>query len=209
MAKHFFDNYSQVEYLFIKVLEHPWERLVQKDGTPHKYTHVRGGPETRFTELRQTRGRAAELVAGFEGLEVLKTCGSKFAGFHRCKHTTLPEAHDRLLSTSITCRYKFGAANAAAVDYERVYALVRATVIEYFADFVSESVQQLLYKVGVVTLQREPALADIWYQLPNIHFYDYKLPELGYPTNDTMIVFTDPNGLIEGRVSRKNVSAKL
>jgi hypothetical protein len=34
------------------------------------------------------------------------------------------------------------------------------------------------------------------------------LPELGYPVNNTMIVFTDPNGLIEGRVTRKQLSGK-
>jgi urate oxidase len=207
VAAHFLGNYAQVDSVFVKILDHAWARLESAGGAAHAFTHVRGGPETRFVELKQTRGKPADIVAGFTGLALLKTCGSAFKNFNRCKHTTLPDADDRLLSTSVNCRYKF-LGGAAPADFNAVYALVKQILIEHFADFVSLSVQQLMYKVAVVALQRIPALADVWLQMPNIHFYDFKLPELGYPVNNTMIVFTDPNGLIEGRVTRKQLTGK-
>jgi urate oxidase len=210
VATHFFTTYEQVENIFVKIQDHSWTRL-HVDGKPDAYSFVRGGPELRFTEVRQSRGKSAQVISGFaglygvclchvtlkhnSGLEVLKTCGSAFTNFHHCEHTTLLPATDRLLSTNVSCQYEFVDARSKTVvcrrrhthavgarnAYNATYDAVKQTLLEQFAVLVSQSVQQLLYRAGVVTLQRAQPLAAIAYQMPNLHYFDYKLPELGLP----------------------------
>ena len=193
IAKHFFDTYKQVDNVSIKIKDHSWSRMNHSNGTADPYTFVRGGPELRFTELTQYRGKSARIVSGFTSLEVLKTCGSAFKNFDRCKHTTLPEAEDRLLSTSINCRYEYIDGSNPKNDFNAAYIKVKSILLEQFAKFVSLSVQQLLYRVGVLALEQIPTLNDVWFQMPNLHFYYFfdktkNFDDIG--DRDTMIAFT-------------------
>jgi len=209
LAQHFFSKYSHVEGVSIDVQGHHWERM-NIDGKPHPHAFLRGGPETRLMEFSQQRGRTPTIIGGFTGLAVLKTCGSAFKDFHRCELTTLPDAADRLLATSVTAKYEFNGAVGKRVNANEVYDTVRQATLDVFAKEFSLSVQETLFKIGKVVLQTLPQLESISFSMPNIHIFEYpKFKVLGVPGNETFIAYTDPSGSINGRVVRSQQKAKL
>lgn len=119
-----------------------------------------------YADARQRR--SATHVSRAQ-LSVLKTCGSAFKDFHRDKFTTLGDASDRLLATSVLCRYDFGNGVGAHKNASAVYAAVKHLVLEMFAREFSYSVQETLYKMGVRALKELPQLESIYFEMPNIH----------------------------------------
>ena len=56
-----------------------------------------------------TARRARTVTSGLTDLVVLKSTGSEFKGFLRDEYTTLPEADDRVLATSLTASWRWSA----------------------------------------------------------------------------------------------------
>src|SRR5438067_3467455 len=99
LAAHFLANNPQVSRVLIEVFEYRWKRM-QFDGELHSHSFVKGSGEKRTAKI--SMGRDAVMIeSGIEDLVVLKTTGSAFTGFIKDKYTTLPEANDRIFSTSI------------------------------------------------------------------------------------------------------------
>ena len=72
------------------------------------------GLATRYVRLRLRPAPRAPLkqswvISGIKDLVVLKSTGSQFAGFLNDGYTTLPEATDRILATSLTARWRYAA----------------------------------------------------------------------------------------------------
>src|SRR5207245_821311 len=87
----------------------------------------------------------SRVTAGLTNLVLMKTTDSSFAGFPRDEFTTLPDAGDRILATSLTASWTYGAAAAPAQaaghslfeagddDFSSAREAVRRALVETFA----------------------------------------------------------------------------
>lgn len=198
LAGYFLANNNQVTRVIIEIAEHGWTRI-NVGGERHQHSFIKGGDEKRTTKVNATRGGAA-IESGIEDLIVLKTTKSGFVGFIKDCYTTLPEASDRIFSTSVKADWRYAAADAATGDAWRD---VRQTIIETFADHDSLSVQHTLYAMGEAVLEKFPDVTDISFSLPNIHCLPVDFTRFGLENDNRIFVPTDePHGLIEAHLSR-------
>ncbi len=130
--------------------------------------YVMGGSDYTLATLDVKRAGDGVGVTGHRcgrvGFKLVKLTGSSFAGFDRDRYTTLEERPDRLLYIflDVYWRYTDPAAmldpsHASYVPAEQV----RDLVLHTFNDFVSMSIQHLMYEIGTRTLARFPQLAEV------------------------------------------------
>ncbi len=198
LANHFLTRNQPVTRVVIEIAEHGWTRM-NLDEKAHPHSFIKGSGETRTTKISATREETT-IESGIEDLIVLKTTKSSFVGFVKDRYTTLPEATDRVLATSIKAVWRYADAEKATCD---VWREIRQTIIEIFAAHDSLSVQHTLYAMGEAVLEKFPAIAEIAFSLPNIHFLPVDLSRLGLENGNEIFLPTDePHGLIEARLSR-------
>jgi urate oxidase len=198
LAQHFLERYPQVARVTIDTGERRWQRLAV-DGEPHDHA-FRGGEGRPLARVVAERGRAPEVESGIEDLLVMKSTGSGFAGFPRDEYTTLPETGDRVLSTLIQARWRYGelpesfaAANDAALE----------AMLRVFALHFSASVQATLYEMAGAALSAVPQIRDITLALPNKHYLPVDLRPFGLDGTGVSFLPTDePHGQIEATVAR-------
>ena len=196
LADHFAAK-PAVSRVRIGAIEHRWERLAVL-GRPHPHAFAQpGGEEWTTVVTRDARG--ADVVSGLTNLVVMKTTDSAFAGFPRDELTTLPEAADRILATSITASWKY---RAPSVDFS-ARDRVRRALVETFAAHISLSVQHTLYAMGEAALAACPEAVEITLALPNRHHLLVDLQPFGMDNPNEIFVATDqPFGLIEATIRR-------
>jgi urate oxidase len=182
----------------VELTEHLWTRLAVANRT-HEHAFTRAGAGERVAVVTATRGRLT-VESGIEGLLVLKSAGSGFEGFLRDRYTTLRETGDRILSTSISARWRYAAGDVA---YNALWHGVRQLILETFADHESRSVQHTLYAMGRAVLEECPEVAEIRLSFPNKHHLLVDLTPLGLDNPNEIFVPTDePYGLIEATIRR-------
>jgi urate oxidase len=131
---------------------------------------------------------------------IMKTSKSAFAGFPRDEYTTLPDTTDRLFVTSLTTTWTYVDHD---IDFAVVFAAVRTTLLESFAQHDSRSVQHTLYAMGQVVLDTIEAVGSIRLEMPNRHHLPIDLSKLGLPNRNEVFVATEePHGLIRATLSR-------
>jgi urate oxidase len=173
------------------------QRQLRREG-PTGFTG--GGSERRLARVSGDGSGNREIEAGIEGLVVLKTGGSAFVGFPRDEFTILPEAEDRVLSTSINARWVYADLPADTVG---VWDSVRDVMLErFFADW-SASVQHQGWLMARAVLDAVPEIGEISFELPNQHHLPFDLSRFGL--EDKHIVFhpvSEPYGDIRFTVTR-------
>ncbi len=191
LARHLAGAYPWITGARVEVAEHPWERV-----DAHAFARS-GTGETRTTAVTVDSGQE-HVLSGLDGLVLLKTTGSGFAGFPRDRYTTLAETDDRILATAVTARWR----HADPAD-RAPHAAVRAALVETFAALDSRALQQTLYAMGEAALARHPGIAEIRLSLPNKHHFLQDLGPFGLD-NPKVVYHADdrPYGLIEGTVTR-------
>jgi urate oxidase len=187
----------------IRVQEHAWDR-VEVDGRGHDHSFVRRGTEAR-TCVVTVEGRGEEqrvwVVSGFEDLTVLKSTGSEFRGFLRDRYTTLEEADDRIMATSLRARWRWG--DTDGVDFDDAYRSVRQVCLATFATTYSRALQETLYAMGRAVLASHPGVVEVRFSAPNKHHFLYDLERLGVENRGEVFIAADrPYGLIEATVAR-------
>src|SRR5260221_4904715 len=100
LTAHFLDKYPQVSGVEIETEDRVWERITV-DGSPSPTNFSVAGKVVPTTYVTRSRNQL-EINSGIPGLLVLKSPGSGFAGFRRCRCTTVPDREDRLLATRLT-----------------------------------------------------------------------------------------------------------
>ena len=90
----------------VAATEHPWTRL-------RSHAFVQAGGEN-WTALVTRDAQSVEIVSGLTNLVVLKTTDSAFCGFPRDRYTTLPDAGERILATSVTASWTY---RSSEVDF--------------------------------------------------------------------------------------------
>lgn len=198
LAEHFLVNNPQVSRVVIDLLEHGWKRM-KFDGELHSHAFVKGSEEKRTARVTAARD-AVVVESGVEGLVVLKTTGSGFAGYLRDAYTTLPETTDRIFSTAIKAAWTYADPAAATGD---VFHSIRETILKVFAGHDSLSVQHTLYAMGEAILEEFGDVGEIAFSLPNIHCLPVDVAKFGCQNDNCIFVPTDePHGLIEARLTR-------
>jgi len=189
----------------VRVEEHPWDRVTIGD-REHDHTFVRRGGEVRTVELDLTDD-AMTLVSGLTDLVVLKSTGSEFKGFLRDEYTTLEDADDRILATSLTARWRHAVGSAdevAGVDWDGQHRTARALLLEAFAETYSHALQETLFAMGRLLLERVPTIAEVSFAAPNKHHFLVDLEPFGLDNPGEVFIAADrPYGLIEATVTRE------
>ncbi|KQU31197.1 MULTISPECIES: factor-independent urate hydroxylase [unclassified Rhodococcus (in: high G+C Gram-positive bacteria)] len=204
LARHFVDDVEPVTEARIELEEYAWER-VTVDGRPHDHTWVRKGQETRVASVT-VAGTGSEqktwVTAGFKDLIILKSTGSEFAGFLEDSYTVLAPTHDRVMATSLEARWRY---TTTDVDWDEVYAGVKAVMIEQFATLQSLALQQTLFAMGRAALEAFPFIAELRMSAPNKHHFLYDLDRFGVENNGEVFHADDrPYGLIQATVERED-----
>ncbi len=205
LARHFVDDVEPVLGARVEVAQHAWDRITV-DGRPHDHAFVQRGQEVR-TAVVTVDGDSAWVVSGLTGLVVMKSTGSEFQGFLRDGYTTLPDTDDRIMATSLTCRWRYADADAA-VDWRAAYDEIRATLLARYADVHSRALQQTLWEMGRAVLDVRPDIAEIRLTAPNIHHFEVDLARFGVESRGEVFHVADrPYGLIHTTAVRDDAPA--
>lgn len=198
LAGHFLSRNPRLQRVRIDVREHPWARI-PVGHRDHGQAFVRRGAETRTATVQQDRASAA-AGAGIRDLLILKSSRSAFTGFLRDEYTTLPDATDRLLATSLTATWRYA---DTSVEFGQAWRAVRATLLETFAEHDSRSVQHTLHAMGEAVLASVAEVSSVRLVMPNRHHLPVDLARLGLENRNEVFVPTDePYGLIEATLVR-------
>lgn len=103
-------------------------------------------------------------------LELFKVTGSAFTNFVQDEYTTLPERQDRPLFIHLDVSWTYAdSAALASSDHTHYVAAeqVRDLIQVVFDEFVSESIQHLVYEFGCRLLDRFPQLASVTFEAQN------------------------------------------
>ncbi len=199
VAAHFCAEHAQVSRAVVDVVERPWRRILVA-GEPSDHAFTPAGTTRRIAQVA-VAASTTEIHAGIDGLELFKTTGSEFERFSRDAHTTLADASDRLLASTLDATWRYGPEPPA--DFDAAWERVRGALVERFADHYSKSVQDSLYAMGGAALEAEPAVAEITLRMPNQHHLPVDLAPFGLTNRDEVFQpVGEPRGLIEGTVRR-------
>ena len=181
----------------VDVDEYRWERI-SAGGTGHPHAFVRSGQEIRCAAAVidvERSVRAEWVVSGLKDLVLLKSTGSQFTGFLRDRYTTLAEASDRILATSLTARWRYIGTD---VPWDEAFAQVRGVLLERFAVPHSKALQQTLWDMGSAVLAARDDIAEIRLSAPNKHHFLSDLSPFGLDNPGEVFHADDrPYGLIQ------------
>jgi urate oxidase len=196
----FLDHNSQVSAARVTMWEKAWEHL-HTGGRPHPAVFIEASAERRTAEVAAARDDAPSIRSGFDNLAILKTAGSEFAGFIKDSWTTLPEASDRLLGTSVCAQWKY---SSPGVPFVPLRSKIREMLLSVFAGHASKSVQHTLYAMGEAVLLNVPEVEDLRLTMPNKHFLLADLSRFGQDNpNEIFVPIDEPHGTIEARIRRQ------
>jgi urate oxidase len=184
----------------VEIEEYPWERIpVGGEGHDHAFVRRDGGTRTSVVDVTRD---VTVVEAGVRDLVVLKSTGSEFRGFLRDDYTTLAEADDRVLATSLTSTWRYAAGEH---HWNAVHDDIRRLLLEAFATTYSRALQETLYAMGRAVLEAHPEVAEIGFSAPNRHHHLVDLSPFGVENDGEVFIAADrPYGLIEATVTRED-----
>lgn len=148
------ERYDHIEGVEVHAREVPFEH-VRGRVLRRRYDHF------AVAELDLARDGTASARSGWEGLHLIKLTGSAFEGFWRDEYTKLPESKDRPLFIHMDIHW-------TNVDGARPPSEeVRDLAVKTFCDIRSESIQQLVYEIGVRVLDGYPEIATVDFRAEN------------------------------------------
>jgi urate oxidase/2-oxo-4-hydroxy-4-carboxy-5-ureidoimidazoline decarboxylase len=141
-------------------------------------------------ELELGREGLRSLRCGRRNLRLVKLTGSAFRDFARDAYTTLPEVSDRPLFVHLYVHWRYQAMEDGVSDRKgRIDSeAVRKAVISTFDDFVSMSIQHLVYEMGTRLLERFSGMSEVAFDAENRLWDTSKVSE----TDPKSRVFSDP-----------------
>jgi urate oxidase/2-oxo-4-hydroxy-4-carboxy-5-ureidoimidazoline decarboxylase len=149
---------------------YPVMEAVRMSGREHRFDRLSGklfarepGGDHAVAMVELDGDGIREHQSGRQDLRLLKVTGSAFTRFARDEYTTLPERGDRPLFVLLDVYWTY-------VDPEHDHVdpwEMREELASTFDDFVSESIQHLVYEMGTRALARWPQLAQIEFEAEN------------------------------------------
>lgn len=198
LGRHFLGRHSHVDRVHIELRERRWDRMIIGGRpAPHSFqSSPLGEPYTKLVIARDE----LELESGVRGLLVLNSTNSAFENFDHTEFTTLKDAGDRILSTSMEAGWKF---ETGTVDFSGANARILSALLEIFATRFSPSVQRTLFEMGEAALAAVPEISQIALRMPNKHYFTANLAAFGMENpNLTFLPQEEPHGQIEATVRR-------
>ncbi|MFF1271910.1 factor-independent urate hydroxylase [Streptomyces marokkonensis] len=212
LARHFVTSQEPIRRARVRIEEYAWERIEVSGEAEHSF--VRKGQETRLAQITYD-GDTWEVVSGLKDLTVLNSTDSEFWGYLKDTYTTLKEAYDRILATSVSGRWRFNwtGDEQPMPDWDTSYEQVRRHMLQAFAETYSLSLQQTLYQMGARVIEHRGEIDEIRFSLPNSHHFLVDLEPFGLKNDsaDGAVYFAAdrPYGLIEGTVLRDGCEARI
>jgi urate oxidase len=171
LARRFFQTWSHVHTLRVSGRELPYPAaVVPAEGgfgpSSVLFSQQRGDYGSASLDVVRD-GDGARIVGhrcGREQLHLIKVTGSSFADFVRDQYTTLPSVKDRPLYIFLDVFWRYAdVQDAVSPDHARYVAAeqVRDLVATVFHEFVSMSIQHLMYEMGQRLLARFPRLSEV------------------------------------------------
>jgi urate oxidase len=192
LAAHYVTTQKAITRARVSIDEYPWEPI---SAAGHSF--ARAGQHTRVVTAIHDTDLGPSLIGGIEDLVVLNTTGSEFWGFPRDDYTTLADAYDRMLATTVSARWRMRGTEA---DWAATFAAARAALLESFTQ-PSKSLQQSLFAMGTAILAAAPVICEVRLALPNKHHFLADLEPFGLANENEVYYAADrPYGLIEGTV---------
>jgi urate oxidase len=193
LAAHYTGSQEALSRARIAIEEYPWAPL----GTGG-HSFARSGQYTRTVTVIDDQDLGRSVVGGLHDLLVLNTTGSQFWGFPRDEYTTLDDASDRMLATTVSASWRFRGPDA---DWPTAFATARSALMDAFTQTPSYSLQQTLYQMGGAVLAAVPEICEVRLTLPNKHHFVVDLAPFGLANDNEVYYAADrPYGLIEGTV---------
>jgi urate oxidase len=194
LARHFVATPS-ITRAVVTIEAYPWRRL-----GPHSFERDGGEIRTaRVTVSRDGDGTEEHVISGVTGLVLMNTTDSEFVGYIKDRYTTLPEATDRILATSVTAAWRH--APNAETDWNASFATARKALAAAFTGTYSRALQETLFAMGHAVLSTGQALAEVRLSLPNRHHFLVDTTPFGLANEGTVFHADDrPYGLIEATV---------
>jgi urate oxidase len=183
LGRRFLTTYPQMQWLRLVVQEVPFARHSPKLLSPL-------ADDYGSVELEIGREGLRALRCGRRNLRLVKLTGSAFRDFARDAYTTLPEVSDRPLFIYLDVHWRYGRAEDGVMDGPAHIAseAVREALTATFDDFVSMSIQHLVYEMGIRLLDQFGGMSEVSFEAQN-HLWDTsKVSEVDLSTK----VFSDP-----------------
>jgi urate oxidase len=200
LATNFIANQPQVEEAGVRIRCAHWTHITV-GGKEHGSAFVQSGSAAETTAVVYPRNGPMTVISGITDLAILKTARSAFAGYIRDRLTTLKETNDRLLGTLATAEWTY---TSPSLNFTEARSGITNALLESFALHDSMSVQQTLFAMGKAALNAEPAINEIYLQMPNKHCNLVDLSAFGQDNPNVIFVPTDePHGSIEARIRRE------
>ncbi|MFI8192660.1 factor-independent urate hydroxylase [Streptomyces sp. NPDC085946] len=218
LARHFVTSQEPIHRARIRIEEYAWERIgtsgadapaAGADRAEHSF--VRKGQETRLTQITYD-GERWEVISGLKDLTVMNSTNSEFWGYVKDKYTTLKEAHDRILATQVSGRWRFNWTDddQRAPHWEESYEQTRKHMLQAFAETYSLSLQQTLYQMGARIIDHRDEIDEVRFSLPNKHHFLVDLEPFGLKNDNEVYFAADrPYGLIEATVLRDGCEPRI
>jgi urate oxidase len=201
LSDHFLSNNPQVSAVIIDLAQVRWERMKNGESL-EPYTYISGGNEQQTTTIRRNRD-GVSVRSGLQGVRILKTTKSGFEGYIVDKFTTLPPTADRILATEMAAVWTYE--KPQNLDFQKLRTLIRAELLQIFANHHSYSVQESLYLMGESVLKNVAEVIEINFKLPNLHYLPINLKPFGMDNhNDVFVASGDAFGYITGTLRREN-----
>jgi urate oxidase / 2-oxo-4-hydroxy-4-carboxy-5-ureidoimidazoline decarboxylase len=190
LGQRFLSTYPQMQWLRLFLKETPFTRHSTRLLSPLD-------DDYGTIELEIGRDGLRSVRLGRRNLRLIKLTGSAFRDFPRDAYTTLPEVSDRPLFIYLDVHWRQAPPEDAVTDGPaRIDSeAVRAAVISIFDDFVSMSIQHLVYEMGRQLLADFRGMAEVSFEAQN-RLWDTSKVSASDPTTK---VFSDPkpaHGLI-------------
>jgi urate oxidase len=175
----FLDEYPQIDAVRMTANEVPFDELSiptdDGDYEPSDLVYRVSENERGFSEVyleRDADGNPTvnEEVSGVTDIELVKVEGSGFTGYVQDEYTTLPERDDRTLHIALDIFWEYlDDSDAFGDDPEQYVAAeqVRDIAAVVFDEVHSESIQDLIYQIGVRVLERFPQLESVTFEANN------------------------------------------
>lgn len=196
----FLKRNPQVFAARVMLLEKSWEHL-RVGGKPHPTAFLQSSNECQTAEVSAGKNASLSVISGLNNLVIMKTASSEFAGFIKDSLTTLPEATDRLLGTSVRARWTY---SSSSLPFAALRPKIRDILLSVFAAHASKSVQHTLYAMGEAALANVPEIEDIELTMPNIHCLLVDLARFGQDNpNEIFVPVDEPHGAIKARLRRQ------
>jgi urate oxidase / 2-oxo-4-hydroxy-4-carboxy-5-ureidoimidazoline decarboxylase len=176
-------TYPQMQWLRLAIREIPFAQHSPKLLSPLE-------DDYGSVELEVGRDGLRSLRCGRRNLRLVKLTGSAFKDFARDVYTTLPERADRPLFIFLDVYWRYERMQDGVDDGKaRIDSrAVRDAVIAAFDDFVSMSIQHLVYEMGTRLLARFPGMSEVSFEAQNRLWDTSKVSDADPMTK----VFSDP-----------------